>query len=353
MYFNKEESDRIQIMRALCTVLVVCIHMNIQGIVLADGSGNFLFPEWLRAIQYVLSECIGRAAVPFFFLCSSMLLYSKEFTFSGNVKKKFYTLFVPYFLCISLHILLFLIAQKLPFMAAYFYNENNRITEWTWIQWLDAYVGKIQQSEPFCVHLWFIRDLMILNIFALPVKKIVYRIPVISGIFCVLLWITNTAPTFLDKQAIVFWIAGILAVKYKIGFQKVDEIPRWILYFAPILLVLDLILKTGWLHQLVRVVSLVCLLKITKMIYENRLQINVGATIKIISHYSLFIYMFHVIIIGTMSKLAVRFISQIPLIQLTEYLTFPLITVAICILAAEICRKICPWLYKPLVGGRK
>ena len=253
---------------------------RIQNIVLANGSGNFLFPEWLRSIQYVLSECIGRAAVPFFFLCSSMLLYSKEFTFSGNIKKKFHTLFVPYFLCISLHILLFLIAQKLPFMAAYFYNENNRITEWTWIQWLDAYVGKIQRSAPFCDHLWFIRDLMILNIFALPIKKIVYRIPVISGIFCVLLWITNTAPAFLDKQAIVFWIAGILAVKYKVGFQKVDEILRWILYFAPILLVLDLILKAGWLHQLIRVVSLVCLLKITKLIYESRSRTNGGGGIR-------------------------------------------------------------------------
>ena len=353
MYFKKEESDRIQIMRALCTVLVVCIHMNIQNIVLANGSGNFLFPEWLRTIQYILSECIGRAAVPFFFLCSSMLLYSKKFTFFDNVKKKFHTLFMPYFLCISLHILLFLIAQKLPFMAAYFYNGNNRIKGWDWIQWLDAYVGKMQRRAPFCEHLWFIRDLMILNIFALPIKKIVYRIPIISGVFCALLWITNAAPTFLDKQAIVFWIVGILLVKYKAGFQKVDKIPQWILYVAPAFLAMDMILKANWLHQVVKVLSLVCLLKITKMIYNRRFKTGKGGVFKILSQYSLFIYMFHVIIISTMSKLAVRFIPQISLVQLTEYLTFPLLTVVFCVLAAEICRKICPWLYKTLVGGRK
>lgn len=62
--------------------------------------------------------------------------------------------------------------------------------------------------------------------------------------------------------------------------------------------------------------------------------------------------MFHVIIISTMCKIAVRFIAQKPMVQLTEYFAFPIMAVAICACAACICKKILPPLYKLLVGGR-
>ena len=327
--------------------------MNIENISLVNGTGNFAFPTWLHTIDYVIAECIGRAAVPFFFLCSSMLLYSKEFTFSSNLRKKIRTLFVPYFLCISLHILLFVIAQSLPFMAPYFQNENNRIAEWSWIQWLDAYVGKIQSDAPFCVHLWFIRDLLILNVFAVILKKIVWRFPKLSSLFCILLWIMNYQTKFLDKQAIVFWIFGMLAVKYKTHFSNIDKIPVLLLSAGWVLSIgADVIFNIYWFHQLVKVISLVCILAFSKIILDKGVSLIKGKIFNVLSQNTLFIYMFHVIIISTMCKIAVRFIAQKPMVQLTEYFAFPIMAVAICACAACICKKILPPLYKLLVGGR-
>lgn len=67
MYFSQKESDRIQIVRVICTILVVFIHMNIENISLVNGTGNFAFPTWLHTIDYVIAECIGRALFLFMF----------------------------------------------------------------------------------------------------------------------------------------------------------------------------------------------------------------------------------------------------------------------------------------------
>lgn len=346
MYFEKEDSHRIQIMRVICTTLVIFIHMNIDSLTLQNGSGSSSFPFWLQDINYIVSECIGRTAVPFFFLCSSMLLYTKKFTFMENFKKKLKTLLIPYVLCITLYILLFFIMQHLPFMSPYFSNADNKIADWTWIDWIDAYIGKLKHDKPFCVPLWFIRDLILLNLLAIPIQKIVQRLPYLTCICCFVLWIANYQTSLIDKQGIVFWIAGILAVKNTLTFRHIDKISNLIYLILPILLYLDATYKLYPIHQIFIIYYLICLLK------SSHILLNSYDIIKKLAPYTLFVYMFHLLILTTMCKVALRFIMQTPVVQLTEYFFFPLMSGFVCLATAVVFQKFCPYLYNLLVGGR-
>ena len=347
---DKQESQRIQIVKVICTILIIFIHMNNEFTGLENGM-TIITPYWLETFKYIVSECLGRAAVPLFFLFSSVLFHSRDIRYSENIKKKFRTLFVPYVMCISIsiYILVFYIAQSIPAISPYFSNSDNTIRTWTWLEWIDAYIGKIADNQPFCVPLWFIRDLMILNIMGHIPQRIIGCIPKISLVIITAIWLWNLQTTVIDVQALVFWNIGILIVKYNFHMKSSDKISWKLVICIPILIILDWCCKYNIIHQFSILVYMLFIVKASDGIVKSKYkQIFIY-----LMQYSLFIYMFHILVLTALKKVAVRLLVQTFVVQLTEYCLFPFMTAGICVLGAILMKKICPPFYKLLVGGRK
>ncbi len=86
---KKNISESIYIAKFIAIVLVVFVHTY-----------NFL-PETMNSclaanIEYIISRIIAASTVPLFFLFSSILLYCNNFNWFKNIKKKIYTLLIPY-----------------------------------------------------------------------------------------------------------------------------------------------------------------------------------------------------------------------------------------------------------------
>lgn len=155
------ESQRIQILKVWLTIMVLFIHIYSNSY--SNYVAIFRFPLWF---EYIISQVICRCAVPGYFFISGILLYRKDFKWSENVKKKISTLVIPYFFINSLWLIIFFITQNIPFLSSFFSNEDNNISSWGIMEYLNAFIG-YKNSCPLVYPLWFIRDLFILNIFAI------------------------------------------------------------------------------------------------------------------------------------------------------------------------------------------
>lgn len=121
-------------------------------------------PRYMQECKNIMTNGICSVAVPGFFFISGFLLFSKDFTWSGNMKKKVRSILLPYFLINSFWILFFKVMQAIPLTALYFSGEDYQIIGMRGL--MEAYCAPIPLYYPF----WFLRELFILNIAAKVIK---------------------------------------------------------------------------------------------------------------------------------------------------------------------------------------
>ena len=79
---QKDVSIFISVLRIILLFLVIAIHAP---------HNNSVITEWFV-------EFVAHAAVPMFFIISGFLFANSKTPFAANVKKRFYTLLIPFFL---------------------------------------------------------------------------------------------------------------------------------------------------------------------------------------------------------------------------------------------------------------
>lgn len=186
------DSKTIDLLRLPCAVLVVFIH-----VFSSIGGGYVSYSESVYDfIRVLFSQGIARLAVPIFFLTSGFLFFQgfKQWDskmFFAKIKKRFQTLFIPYILwnliLVFYYALIFvakgntsgligLIDDNGWLLSFWNCSRNNiepRINLLGWKMWDGAF--------PINFPLWFIRDLMILNLFA-PLVYFVVKKMRIGGV---------------------------------------------------------------------------------------------------------------------------------------------------------------------------
>ena len=223
---QKKESEAINILRVIFTVMVVYIHSHVGAATILDQS------QWVYGLEYVISESICRCAVPGFFLISAILLYRKPFLWKENLKKKIRGILIPYIVMNTFWILFFLITKKITVLSAFFNTSASDIYNWGIREWLNAYLGF--DGLPVLGQTWFLRDLFVVNVLAVLLKKIIDKIPRLWIVIISLLWILNfEIPVFcISIRAVYFFSLGYYIVKYDIHVKEVKRIPSYILSIA-------------------------------------------------------------------------------------------------------------------------
>ena len=178
-HISAEESDRIRILKMWFAVMVVSIHAYIGDADLAITSSTTISYALLKGGQYLTSQVVGRCAVPGFFFLSAMFLYRKEFSWRENVRKKFRSLMIPYLLISVIWTVIYYFAQRVDTLHIFSMRpgmEFERGLE----GWINAIFG-LDVRRPWDNHaplvgpLWFIRNLFVLNLLAVLIKKAVDR----------------------------------------------------------------------------------------------------------------------------------------------------------------------------------
>lgn len=355
---DKDESQRITFLRAICFILVIYLHQYVEIMNYGDSVIEMSRAPWLEAIEYIVSRIITFSAVPLFFLMSSVLLYAKEFTWKSNMKKKLKTLIVPYLLWISLYMVVYAVGQSLPFTATYFANAGRKISEFGILDFLGAYTGYFGDGI-FVNALWFIRDLIIFNLLACVIKFLVDKFPFLVLSVIGILWMLAplTEIVGINAQGICFFTLGYYIVKYNIRMERLRKIPVWqvlVLYVIMIGMKYYCHLEDSALfaptHGMVTIFGILLLLQISGIVCNGAK--DIPKVIILVAANSFFIYASHDMIQTILKKLSAKIFTQSNLVQGIEFFLIPLITCAVCLAAALCLKKILPKIYRVLTGAR-
>lgn len=359
---TEQMSKQLSILKIISIIMVVFIHANIT----VHLNANIYWEESisLDIFKYLISENISRVAVPMFFFISSVLLYKKEFSYIDNLKKKIKTLMIPYILCNTIWIIIFLILQNLSFTSVYFTSANNLILNWDLVEWFNRYfyfnINGSTIMYPFVFPLWFIRDLFIMNILSLIIKFLVDKLKflfliIILFVWCGNIWIPNEYNLiYLNIQSVVFFTLGYYFVKYNISFESLRRINClyvsivYIFMLGINALLFYLNVKLDCIHQISILIGVLFWIRVSSYIVNS----NLKNKLMWFQQSIMMIYLFHEFTLTMIRKVLTKVLPQTIIIQLFEYIGAVVITIIITILLDRIIKKYFSNFYKLIVGGR-
>lgn len=351
---SKEESERIQFLRLIFSVMVVFIHSYTEEVNFADTVMAVQESAWLECFKFTVSRILSRCAVPGFFLISAVLLYRKDFSWRKNAKRKIQSLLVPYFILNTFWIAVLYGLQKIPMSRMFFNGGKNIVSKWGLMEWADAYLGVTRYVMLY--PLWFIRDLFILNVIAKILKIVIDRFPKTCFILIVaaLLFNIDSRIFCLATDAITFFCLGYYIVKYNLHFRDLDKVSIALLVFLYAGLTCMEYLTNGMpahfmLYALSKVTGMLFWARASRYFMSGRLKNK----LLWIAKYNFSIYLFHELSLTMLKKALFKIFAANTILQESVYFLLPIIIIPFCIILSRIMEKAMPGTYRVLMGNRK
>lgn len=338
---SEDMSQRLNILKFIFMAMVVFIHSEALPVLPYELE----VPEYVSVCKNIATYGICAIAVPGFFFVSGFLLFSKEFTWIENLKKKARSLLLPYFLINTFWILFFKGMQHFNATAPYFAGENYQVNGIRGL--LEAYLNPMPLYYPF----WFLRELIILNLFAKTIKIIIDRMPVISFVMIIAIYFNIVQiPLLLSNDSFCIFSLSYYLVKYQWNVKKIDRVRclHWGLAFGGAIAFKLWI----WNHAITRLcyvaIGLCFFWQLAGRIRKGRL----CKPILWCSQFSFFIYAFHEFFEAMLKKVVMTTLPQYGYVQLMEFFLIPTFIIAICIVAGAVTKKWIPAIYRLICGYR-
>jgi fucose 4-O-acetylase-like acetyltransferase len=338
-------------------IFVVFIHNTAihKGVNFADGTEIYELPIYVEKIRDLVSTftCV---AVPLYFVIASYLLYTKETNFITVLKKKSKTILLPYLLWNILTILFFYIVQSFSFSKQYF--ANIIIRNFTILDWIQAFLGKFTDGEnaalhtPFVYQFWFLRDLFILDLLFLVIKKLIDKFPAGTYILFFILWISNINIYIVNTEALFFFTLGYYIVKYNINYKRIDSLKTKdiiAMYTITIITKLFFSEKISIIVPINVIVAIIFFIKTSQYFINNKKLYSILIWLK---DYAFLVYAIHGILMTILIKLSVRIIPMRNGWLLLEYFGVTILCISLIILLGIVLKKLFPIIYAVLTGGR-
>lgn len=337
---SKEYSEAIDTLKIIAIVMVLYIHS--AGIVIHE---NIVEAGWLINFKYFISGIVSSCAVPIFFMLAGILLYKRDFTWKDNIKKKAKTLLIPYLLVNLIWIIIFLVAYQFDFAKSFYVNKDWIIQEWNIKDWIDAFIG--YPIYPMAFPLWFIRDLLVLNILSKMIKILIDYYPKILFIIMFCLWIVNfnLHVFFLQYQSLFFFSMGYYIVRFKINLNTAKKVNlTWLSIMYILIIIIELITRNIYIHQLQILISVIFCVKLALKIKNN-------IFIKY-SKYIFGIFLLHEWSLTILKKIIFKIIVINDINSLIVYIVTPVLVVILLIVFLKLLEKHVNKFYNVLTGYR-
>ncbi|MDR1324801.1 MAG: acyltransferase [Treponema sp.] len=349
-------SKRIHSLRFLLIVFVVFIHNTVinAGVNFSDGSQTFEAPLYVEKVKELAGTFTG-IAVPLFFLISGFLLYIKEQKFLGNLKKKCRTILLPYILWAILVILFLFVAQSFSFTKPYF--ATRIVREFSPLDWIGVFAGHfgkfaVPYGHPLVYQFWFLRDLFVLNLLFVIIKKIVDRCPGGTLVLFFILWIGDIDIYIVSTAALFFFTLGYYIVKYNISYKHLDNIKT----FDMIIMYMTTIIIKLFFREHIAIISainiMVGIMFFIKLSYSFINKTKVYKILAWLEQYAFWVYATHGIAIAIIIKLSVKIMPMNGGWLLVHYFIVTLLCIFILLGIGILFKKIFPKVFSILTGGR-
>lgn len=223
------QSKTISFIRFPLIVLIVYIHNQGMGTPLGEVSiswANFSDIDAYNLLRLVITEVIARVAVPAFFILSGYLFFFGKTSFSREtwltaLKKRFWTLFVPFVLWNIIAACLARIANtSINLNVVSIFLNNCNPSEWT-----DFFGKQHNFYFPLNVPLWYIRDLIILCIVSPLIFCSIKYVPKVFGVFLFFLAVTgyNFDLVGINYNSLIFFGIGAYFGIYQINILSFGQ----------------------------------------------------------------------------------------------------------------------------------
>jgi surface polysaccharide O-acyltransferase-like enzyme len=343
---DKDISDKITSLSIVSTILVVYVHS------ISFYIEEIAYIDWLYLfLKEFISQGIARVAVPLFFLISGFLFFYNfkiEYLLT-KLKKRFYTIFIPYFLWAMFPYLLWMLVPTLDLFDYSSFTFNSFVYK-TWLS-----------SMPTNYPLWFLKDLIVLILFSFFIYFIVSKIKLfyISLFIIYIYWIFKIDVYFLDSaEPLLFYLLGayIALQKQSLLYLKVskDRIKILSLLYITLLLIKFLLIVNGYTISnsyflFIFNKNLLLFEVVVVWLLLDNYQIK---NLFFLSPFLFLIYLSHSSIIEIFSALIIKYIEINTINYIIIYLFTPIVTIAIIYLAGLLMKKIIPNISKFILGGR-
>ena len=348
---SSTDSILIQRLRFPLAVMVVFIHSGNRPFV--DGG------EWFRVM---FADVIPAIAVPLFFLISGYLFFQGLERWNWDnwrkkMRRRVHTLLIPYLIWATLYI-------------AYVYFHQCRLSlcaDEGWIpvgQWLSDHGGismwwdsivtenghplgyRIISAHPFHRVLWFVRDLMVVNVLSPFIHWVLRKGGKMDLIALLILYLLQLWPPFhcIEITCVFFYSAGAyLSIR---GRGLSETFSRWKVssWLASSLLLAPMILiRQSDFYTLQRPIwCIVWGVAFVNLLVALPLESH-ARTISLLSDSTFFVYVTHSVVLSNIRQ-ALLILLPFHLSEATVFLLTAILTVAFCVSVYLFVRKCFPQL---------
>jgi hypothetical protein len=289
-------------------------------------------------------------------LISAYLLYSKETELVPVLRNKCRTILLPYILWHIIIIGFYFIATILPFTKQFFTPEKP-ISAWKLVDWIKAFLGDYYDKDdfnniPFVYQFWFLRDLFILNIFFVIIRKIVNGFPLGAFVIITVLWINNVKIYIVSPEALFFFTLGYYSIKYNLNEKNVDKIKMVDLLTIYVITIISEFLfgrTTPILHKINIIIGCIFFLRLSWYFIKN---IKIFKILVFLEKYQFMVYAVHGIIIPQLLKIYASIVPINGIFILVGYFFMMIFGILFSLIFGILFKKIFPRANRILTGGR-
>jgi hypothetical protein len=228
------------------------------------------------------------------------------------------------------------------------------------MDWLGAFTGhfgKFMQEDEHLTHtplvyqFWFLRDLFVLNLLYVGIRKLIDWRPATTLVFLVLWWISGVDIHILNPSATLFFSLGYYIVKYRLSYKSLDKIKNsnMVIIYA-----ISILANFTFEHLAFRLINIVAgIMFFWKLSYNFVKSKNIYNVLAWLEKYSFWLYASHGLIMNIIIKVSIKILPMntawIPLLHyfiLTPFIILALVAVGIVI------KKAFPKIFFVLTGGR-
>lgn len=355
---DKSSSERLDLIRFPMIVGVVFIHAFSTTVGFTGQEVGVqetgLFVDFVRNL---ISRVLASPAVPMFFLLSGFFFYYRfSWTRSDYLNKfrsRINTLLVPFVFWNILVLVLFAAAQISPLTAPYFSSKIPLITEFSWLEYLDAIFGITRL--PISYQFWFIRDLIILVAFTPLISVAISKIPYVALAFIAIVWFLGLSPfDFPSAQALAFFYTGSLLAAKGISLFAFDRYGKYIIGIYIVIAVVDAATKGMALNVMLNragvVLGIVSALYLTKSLLGHEF---LRSRLAALSMTSFFVFAAHEPLLSATRNITFRVMDpSSDLSILVLYVFGPVSVVIVLVYTYRLLQIVLPTPMRIACGGR-
>lgn len=305
------------------------------------------------------SHIIGKLtliAPAIFFMMSAYLFFYKGFStsiYKYKLKKRIKTLLIPYLIWNLLYLLFIWAIQTIaPSLIG---NGRKMVADYSIWELLNSFwnFGGMYNGMPILYAFWFIRDLLVINLFAPIVYYLIKQMDILIILVLVCFFIINPlrlCATDLDwvKAILFYFIGAYFAIKQRLLFD-LGKLYWVVLPTAFLLLIIPQITNSFQYGGRTLFVVLAVAVPAALQKYTSSCHMTPSLTL---AQSSFFVYAFHLFVIEGVSKLWQLLLPNTSLVIAIGRIAVPLSVGFFCVGLYCLLNRLMPKLISIVTGGR-